>query len=107
MVYLQWSNRAIFPELLYSIYIPVYTFIGVIAVKTAKVIPNGGSQAVRLPKEYRFDADEVLVNKIGDVVTLVPQDANRASLIMSGIEMFTDDFMRDVEPLHMENKDLF
>lgn len=34
---------------------------------TAKIFENGRSQAVRLPKEYRFSGDEVLVNKIGDI----------------------------------------
>ena len=34
---------------------------------TAKVFENGGSQAVRLPKEYRFDANEVSINKIGNL----------------------------------------
>ena len=32
---------------------------------TAKIFENGGSQAVRLPKEYRFDASEVSINKSG------------------------------------------
>ena len=40
---------------------------------TAKLFENGRSQAVRLPKEYRFQGDEVLVNKIGDVVLLMPK----------------------------------
>lgn len=38
---------------------------------TAKVFENGGSQAVRLPKERRFTVDEVSVNKIGDIVMLI------------------------------------
>lgn len=37
---------------------------------TAKLFDNGRSQAVRLPKEYRFQGDEVAINKIGDVVLL-------------------------------------
>ena len=41
----------------------------------AKVFENGRSQAVRLPKEYRFKDDEVIVNKVGDVVILVPKSA--------------------------------
>lgn len=39
--------------------------------KTAKLFTNGGSQAVRLPAEFRFDGDEVLVRKderTGDVI---------------------------------------
>lgn len=42
-------------------------------MKTAKIFENGRSQAVRLPKEYRFEDDEVLINKIGDAVVLLPK----------------------------------
>ena len=41
---------------------------------TAKVFMNGRSQAVRLPKEYRFDEDDVFIKKIDDVVMLIPKD---------------------------------
>jgi antitoxin VapB len=41
---------------------------------TAKVFMNGRSQAVRLPKEYRFDEDDVFIKKIDDVVMLIPRD---------------------------------
>lgn len=40
----------------------------------AKVFESGRSQAVRLPKEYRFNDEEVAVNKIGDVVILMPKE---------------------------------
>ena len=43
-------------------------------METAKVFTNGGSQAVRLPKDCRFDEDEVLVRRVGNVVILVPKD---------------------------------
>lgn len=43
---------------------------------TAKLFRNGQSQAVRLPKECRFNGDEVIVNKVGDVVMLVPKTVN-------------------------------
>ena len=42
------------------------------AQKTAKVFMHGGSQAVRLPKEFRFDSREVRVSKIGERVILEP-----------------------------------
>jgi antitoxin VapB len=40
-------------------------------MKTARLFNNGGSQAVRLPAEFRFDADEVFVRRderTGDVI---------------------------------------
>lgn len=61
---------------------------------SAKLFENGRSQAVRLPKECRFDAEEVMVNKIGDVVMLIPKNSKWNNL-MTAIEMFSDDFMAD------------
>jgi antitoxin VapB len=39
---------------------------------TAKVFKSGNSQAVRLPKEFRFDADEVEIFRRGEEVVLRP-----------------------------------
>ena len=41
--------------------------------QTAKLFMNGRSQAVRLPKEYRFEEDEVFIRKEGDRVVLSPK----------------------------------
>lgn len=40
---------------------------------TAKVFQSGNSQAVRLPKDFRFDVDEVEVSREGDAVILRPK----------------------------------
>lgn len=61
---------------------------------TAKLFENGRSQAVRLPKECRFNGDEVAINKVGDVVILLPKDHKWAGFL-SGLELFSDDFMCD------------
>ena len=61
---------------------------------TAKVFENGRSQAIRLPKEYRFSSDEVMVNKIGDIVLLLPKK-HKWDSFMRAIDMFSDDFMAD------------
>ena len=42
------------------------------AVTTAKLFRNGRSQAVRLPKEFRFDGDEVSIRREGERVILEP-----------------------------------
>ncbi|MBR1560320.1 MAG: AbrB/MazE/SpoVT family DNA-binding domain-containing protein [Clostridia bacterium] len=63
-------------------------------MEVAKVFANGGSQAVRLPKTCRFDQDEVLVNRIGSVVILMPKDDPWAAMLQ-GLDMFTDDFLAD------------
>jgi antitoxin VapB len=59
---------------------------------TAKIFNNGRSQAVRLPKEYRFKDDEVCVAKLDDMVILFPAGKGW-ELLEKGIQHFTDDFM--------------
>ena len=39
----------------------------------AKIFMSGRSQAVRLPKQYRFEGDEVLIKRVGDAVVLLPR----------------------------------
>jgi antitoxin VapB len=39
---------------------------------TAKVFKNGRSQAVRLPREFRFDGDRVRVRRAGRGVLVEP-----------------------------------
>ena len=63
-------------------------------METAKIFSNGGSQAVRLPKNYRFDTSEVYVNQIGNVVLLIPTNDRWQSLLAS-LTQFTDDFLSD------------
>ena len=63
-------------------------------MNTAKLFENGRSQAVRLPKEYRFEGNEVAINKIGDMVILLPIEDKWAGL-MEGLSLFTDDFMAE------------
>ena len=78
------------------VYTVVYTINEwkVIIMMTAKVFENGRSQAIRLPKECRFTSDEVMVNKIGDIVILLPKQ-NKWDSFMRAIDMFSDDFMVD------------
>jgi len=39
---------------------------------TARIFQSGRSQAVRLPKEYRFEGDVVVVRHFGNGVLLLP-----------------------------------
>lgn len=61
---------------------------------TAKIFTNGRSQAVRLPKEFRFDSNHVAIRKIGDIVVLYPADSAWSPLLAASGQ-FTDDFMAD------------
>ena len=63
-------------------------------METAKVFKSGRSQAVRLPKKFRFDADEVVVQKLGDAVILVPEES-LWKVFTEGLNGFTDDYLQD------------
>ena len=63
-------------------------------MNTAKIFQNGRSQAVRLPKEFRFDGDEVFVHKVGSAVVLLPVRHSWDTLFQS-LDKFSDDFMQD------------
>ena len=63
-------------------------------MQTAKIFQSGNSQAVRLPKEFRFDSDEVGIKRVGTVVVLYdPND--RYHRLTSAMEQFTGDFMSE------------
>jgi antitoxin VapB len=42
-------------------------------MQTARIFTNGNSQAVRLPKEFRFEDDEVVIKRVGNAVILLPK----------------------------------
>lgn len=63
-------------------------------METAKVFENGRSQAVRLPKKFRFQVDEVVVQQLGDAVLLAPKDSVW-NIFMDGLDGFTDDVFED------------
>ena len=63
-------------------------------METAKLFVNGQSQAVRLPKEYRFSGNEVYIRKVGNTVMLFPKE--RAwETFLNGLNSITDDFFAD------------
>ncbi|MDE5771942.1 MAG: type II toxin-antitoxin system VapB family antitoxin [Ruminococcus sp.] len=63
---------------------------------TAKLFSNGSSQAVRLPKEFRFTGNEVYAQKIGETVILVPKNKAWETFI-EGIDGFTEDYFTALE----------
>ena len=63
-------------------------------METAKVFENGRSQAVRLPKKFRFQVDEVVVQQLGDAVLLAPRDSVW-KIFLDGLGGFTSDLFED------------
>ena len=59
---------------------------------TARVFQSGKSQAVRIPKEYRFNTDRVIITQVGHALVLTPED-QLASVMKEGFMSFPEDFM--------------
>jgi antitoxin VapB len=64
------------------------------SVKIARLFRNGQSQAVRLPKDFRFEGDFVYVKRSGNAVVLLPAKGAWSALVES-LDMFSDDFMAE------------
>ncbi len=65
-------------------------------MKIAKIFKNGRSQAVRLPREFRFDCSEVFVRKQGGDVILSATSPGWDDFFDSG-SVFGDDFLAERE----------
>jgi len=57
-------------------------------MSTAKLFNHGGSQAVRLPKEFRFEGTEVHVRRVGMEVVLSAQPAADLQALLDALESF-------------------
>jgi len=73
---------------------------------TAKLFKNGQSQAVRLPKEFRFEGEEVWIRRIGRVVLLVPKDDPWQEMADS-LDKFSDDFMCERKQPEIQERNFF
>lgn len=78
---------------------------GGVKMQTAKIFMNGNSQAVRLPKEFRLEGDEVVIKKIGDTILLMPKRYSYAALKAS-LDQLDPDFQigRD-QPTEQQERD--
>lgn len=75
-------------------------------MKTAKIFQNGQSQAVRLPKEFRFEDSEVFIKKSGNIVQLIPRSDSWSSLFGS-LKKFSRDFMPERVQPELDKRDSF
>jgi len=75
-------------------------------MKTAKLFRNGQSQAVRLPKEFRFKDDHVFIKKSGNVVLLIPVK-NSWDTLFDSLDKFSDDFMSERKDPKAQTRESF
>ncbi len=75
-------------------------------MQTAKIFQNGRSQAIRLPKEFRFEGKEVYIRKVGQKVILSVKPESWKKFFYSDKRQ-TSDFMKTREQLNLEERDIF
>lgn len=73
-------------------------------MQKAKLFKNGQSQAVRLPKEFRFEGDEVFVRKLGNTVVLIPMDDPWRTLIES-LSEFSEDYLEERDQPEVQRRE--
>lgn len=73
-------------------------------MQSAKLFQNGQSQAVRLPKEFRFAGDSVAIRRIGSAVVLQPHD-NPWDTLFEALGEFSPDFMEEREQPPLQTRE--
>jgi len=64
---------------------------------STRTFMTGRSQAVRIPLEFRLPDEEILINKVGDTITLTPKSKLENSFLIA-LDSFTDDYMAEGKP---------
>ena len=70
----------------------------ILIVKVAKIFQSGGSQAIRIPKECRFEGDSVQCKKIGSALILFPEKGSWDILFEACGEFSAEIFKDRVQP---------
>jgi antitoxin VapB len=73
--------------------------------RTAKIFMNNRSQAVRLPKEFQFNASEVFIRRQGNEVILSARPADWSAYLASG-SVASKELMEGVEDLPVQEREL-
>lgn len=92
---------------IYENFIDIYTesiYYTAMKVKEAKIFKNGQSQAIRLPKEFRFKGKSVYIKHFGNGALLIPKDSTW-SLLEESLNEFSDDFMNSRDQGKLEDRE--
>jgi len=63
----------------------------------ARTFKTGRSQAIRLPLEYRLPDEDIIINRVGDTITLTPA-SKRGKSLLHALDSFSDDFLAEGQP---------
>lgn len=78
-------------------------------IATAKLFKNGNSQAIRLPKQFRFEGDEVLIHREGKKLVVEPkkQKKSKWTSFFANDTIVPDDFLAERRNTPPQKRDLF
>ena len=79
---------------------------GVMSIATAKLFMNGQSQAVRLPKEFRFEGKEVYIQRLGNKIILSDKKQSWQQFFNEA-SVFGDDFLSQRDNEEPQERDFF
>jgi antitoxin VapB len=72
--------------------------------RKAKIFTNNRSQAVRLPKEFQFNVQEVFIRREGSDIVLSPRPFDWSSYLAEG-PVASETFMENVEDLPVQERE--
>jgi len=76
--------------------------------KLAKVFQNGQSQAIRIPKEFRVNSEEVYIEKVNDTLIIKPKVKDKWEAFFEELEKVdTNNFMVQRDQLPVQERELF
>ena len=76
-----------------------------VKMDTAKLFTNGRSQAIRLPKAYRFKGKEVFIKKTAEGVLLLPKDSSVWDVWAQNLSNFDEPFIVERDQPEQQDRD--
>lgn len=74
-------------------------------METVKTFKNGGSRAVRIPKEYDFGEEELMITKVNGIIMIMPKRDPWVTMFEAMSE-FSDDFLKEpIEQLPIQERE--
>jgi antitoxin VapB len=74
--------------------------------RTVRLFRNGSNQAIRLPREFELDADEVYIRREGNTIIITPKPRSWADYFATASKL-SDDFPDEITDLPMQQREAF
>ena len=74
--------------------------------RTVRLFRNGSNQAIRLPREFELDADEVYIRREGNTIIITPKPRSWADYFATASKL-SDDFPEEITDLPVQQREAF